>query len=258
MAAGVYPADIAIPSLPPARYLLRRLDGRTEAAIAPKQPGMASHVLAALATTREGAPLDLASLPLAVHDRLLAAIYRAELGETVACRAGCAGCGKPFEFSFPLAVLIARQDEAAAAIGLPDADGWWTVKRGLQLRAPTLADAEAANGDALLARVARGKLPKAMIGRAAAFLEDAAPLLSLDIATACPECRRQQQVWFDLASFLIRMLAGERPFLLREAHLLAARYGWSHAEIMALPRDDRRAFAALIESERSAALRRAS
>lgn len=83
-------------------------------------------------------------------------------------------------------------------------------------------------------------------------------MMSLDIATACPECGRAQDVWFDLAAFLIRTLAGERPFLLRETHLLAARYGWSHGEIMALPRDDRRAFAALIESERSAAMRRVS
>jgi hypothetical protein len=258
MAAGVYPVDIAIPSLPPARFLLRRLDGRTEAAIAPEQPGMATRVLAALATTREGAPLRPATLPVAVHDRLLAAIYRAEIGEAVACRAACAGCAKPFEFAFPLAALIARQDEAAAAVGPPDEEGWWTAPGGIQLRVPTLADADADGGATLFARIARKKLPKGKIDAAAAFLEEASPLMSLDIATSCPECGHGQQVWFDLAAFLIRTLAGERPFLLRETHLLAARYGWSHGEIMALPRDDRRAFAALIESERSAAMRRAS
>jgi hypothetical protein len=258
MAAGVYPADIAIPSLPTARFLLRRLDGRAEAMIAPEQPGMATRLLAMLATTREGAPVRLDTLPLAVHDRLLAAVYRAEVGETVACRAACGGCAKSFEFAFPLSALIARQDEAAATIGPPDGEGWWTTGSGLQLRAPTLTDAEAGDGAALLARIARKKLPKAMIEGAVVFLEGASPMMSLDIATACPECGRKQDVWFDLAAFLIRTLAGERPFLLRETHLLAARYGWSHGEIMALPRDDRRAFAALIESERSAAMRRVS
>lgn len=258
MSAGVYPADIAIPSLPPVRFLLRRLDGRTEAAIAPGQPAMMSRLLAGLVTTREGGQVAVARLATAVHDRLLACLYLAELGSAVACRAVCGQCGRAFEFSFPLATLTARQDEAAAAIGPPAADGYWSGPGGVRLRPPTLADGDCESVEALLARIADGPVAADQVEALSGFLEEASPLLSLDIDTACPECGEAQRVWFDLARYTLHALAGERPFLIRETHLIAARYGWSHDEIMALPRADRRAFAALIESERSAALRRAS
>jgi hypothetical protein len=256
MAAGVYPADVAIPSLPPVRFLLRRIDGRDEAALAPGRPAMATHLLASLLTTREGGAVDVTALPVAVHDRLLACLYREELGPRLTCRTGCNACAHPLEFSFVLADLIAAQDEAAARIGPPEADGRWPGP-GARLRPPTLADGEG-GPEALLARIADRKVAPKAVARLAAFLEDASPLLSLDIDTACLDCGARQAVWFDLARFLVQALAAERPFLIRETHLIAARYGWGHDEIMALPRADRRAYAALIESERSAALRRAS
>ena len=256
MAAGVHPADVAIPSLPPVRFLLRRIDGRDEAALAPGRPAMATHLLASLLTTRDGGAVDIAALPVAVHDRLLALLYGMEFGPRVTCRTGCEACAKAFDFSFTLADLLAAQDEAAARIGPLEADGRWAGP-GARVRPPTLADGEGGL-DSLLARIADRPVAPDEAQPLAAFLEEASPLLSLDIDTACPECGARQAVWFDLARFLVEALGRERPFLIRETHLIAARYGWGHDEIMKLPRDDRRAYAALIESERSAALRRAS
>jgi len=256
MAAGVYPADVAIPSLPPVRFLLKRIDGRDEAALAPGRPAMATHLLARLLATRDGGAVDVAALPVAVHDRLLAILYCEEIGPKVTARATCEACAKPLEFSFAIADLAAAQDEAAQKIGLPEADGRWPGP-GARVRPPILADGEG-SAEALLARIADRPLAPGDVAPLAAFLEEASPLMSLDIDTACPECGASQAVWFDLARFLVQALAGERPFLIRETHLIAARYGWGHDEIMKLPRADRRAYAALIESERSAALRRAS
>ncbi|WP_114952502.1 hypothetical protein [Sphingosinicella terrae] len=258
MGAGVYPADVAIPSLPPARYLLRRIDGRLERAIVPDATGMASRLLEALLTGRDGATVEPVSLPLAVHDRLLALVYCAELGDGVKARARCRSCGDSFELSFSLPDLLASQDEAAAAIGLPGPDGRWTTDSDRRLRPPTLADAGAGAAEDLLARIADGPVAPDEAETLSDFLERASPLLSLDIDTSCPACGERQAVWFDLPRFLLDAIAAERPFLIRETHLVAARYGWSHDEIMALEREERRAFAALIESERSAALRRAS
>jgi len=251
--AGEYAVTIAVPSLAPARAVLRRIAGADEAALAPQRPGEPTRLLAALARAADGSTLDIAALAVTVHDRLLAEVYRTEIGERATCRAACVQCGKPFEFELALGDVLAQQDRDAAACGLAREDGRWAVA-GVRVRAPTLADA--ARGPAACAAALCEQPPDAAtLAQVSAFLERACPLLALDLDAACPHCGAAQRLGFDLPRFLVRTIANERPFLVRETHLIAARYGWSHVEIMALPRDDRRAYAALIEAERSAALR---
>jgi hypothetical protein len=252
------PVRIDIPSLPAADFLLRPLDGHAEVQVAPDRAGMATLLLERLVAGPTGEPVDVRALPVAIHDRLLAALYAMEYGDLVNCRADCGACGKPFQFRFALADLLASQDEAAAGVGLPEEDGCWTAPSGARLRPPDLRDAAAGEPRSLLARIAAGPVPPEEEETLAAFLERASPILALDLDAACPECGEAQGVAFDLPHFLVRAVAGERPFLIREVHLVASRYGWSFAEIMTLARADRRAFATLIESERSASLRRVS
>ena len=255
---GLHPVRVAIPSLPPADFLLRPLDGHSEALIAADRPGMATLLLERLLVGGDGKAADVSALPLAVHERLLASLYTLEYGETVSCQATCGACAEPFQFRFALPALLASQDEAAAEAGLPGEDGCWETPSGARLRPPDLRDAGAGAPEDLISRIADRPVPAEELDAVAAFLEKASPILSIDLDAACPGCGASQSVAFDLARFLVRALAAERPFLIREVHLIAARYGWSHGEIMALPRIDRRAFATLIESERSASLRRVS
>jgi len=240
---------IAVPSLAPVRAVLRPLTGSDEAVLAPHRAGEPTRLLASLARAEDGSALDLSTLPVTVHDRLLADVYRAEVGEKADCRSACSACREPFEFQLVLADLIEGQDRDAAACGPADADGRWSVG-ATRVRPPTLADATGG-----LAAVCEPPSDEAALLAVVAFLEQASPLLALDLGATCPHCGAAQRLGFDLPRFLVRVLANDRPFLIRETHLIAARYGWGHAEIMALPRDDRRAHAALIESERSAGLR---
>lgn len=251
--AGEYAVTVAVPTLAPVRAVLRRIAGADEATLAPERPAEPTRLLAALARAHDGGLLDLALLPVALHDRLLAEVYRTEVGASATCRAGCGECGKPFEFELLLADLLAAQDQEAEACVPAGDDGRWGVA-GVRVRAPTLADA-AHGPSACLAALCEGRLDEAVQAQVTAFLERACPLLALELDAACPHCGAAQRLGFDLPRFLVRTIANERPFLVRETHLIAARYGWSHAEIMALPREDRRAYAGLIESERSAALR---
>jgi hypothetical protein len=234
------------------------MDGHSEAAVVADRPGMATLLLERLVIGKDGQAIDVLSLPVAVHDRLLASLYRLEYGEDVSCQATCRACAEPFQFRFALPALLASQDEAAANCGLPGEHGCWETPSGAFLRPPDLRDAAAGAPADLLARIARSPVPPEAVEDLTAFLERASPILAIDLDTACPGCGEAQIIAFDLARFLVRALAAEKPFLIREVHLIAARYGWSHSEIMALPRADRRAFATLIESERSASLRRAS
>jgi hypothetical protein len=85
-----------------------------------------------------------------------------------------------------------------------------------------------------------------------AAMEEAGPVLDVDVDAACPDCGGSQSVRFDLQSHLLRSLAHEKRFLVREVHLIATAYGWGHGEILGLTRQERRAFTSLIMAERVA------
>jgi hypothetical protein len=209
-------------------------------------------LLARLVHDGAGEPLDLATLSISQTDRLLAALYTALYGPRAECQLRCGACPEPYEFTLDLDEIIAAQDSERP--GPCDEEGCWTLPDGRRLRAPALADM----GDdpaTLMTRLIVAGDPALSPAMVDDWLERAAPLLSLDLDAACPHCQHHAVVRFDLAVFLAARLAGERPFLLREVHLIAARYGWDRTEIMALSRDERRTYAGLIEGERSAGLR---
>lgn len=247
-------ARISLPSLGTREVRVAALDGTCELLAEPADPRSAQAIVQALARDRQ--PGWLADLPVSLFDRLCAEIYTAEFSSRVECRSDCSECAEPFDFRFELSELLHHQDREAAALGLtPDEEGYWHLDGGLVLRPPTMADLETHADEARLTAdlVREGDPADERIDRT---LEAGAPLLTLPVATECPHCGAAQQVGFDMARHLVASVAAERPFLIRETHLIAARYGWSHESIMALPRKDRRAYAALIESERSAALAR--
>ena len=84
------------------------------------------------------------------------------------------------------------------------------------------------------------------VEQVASALDEMAPLLCLDMNAVCPECAAQQSLRFDIQEYLLRRLLAERSHLLADIHRLATAYGWSLESILALPRQDRRAFVSLI------------
>ena len=160
-----------------------------------------------------------------------------------------------------LAALAAAPPDVAIELAGPDERGTFLLPDGRRIRAPTVGDVEHAVRSVDIAALRHACV---LEGDADAdpelldaALEAAAPALTRDVAATCPHCAAAQPVRFDLANFLVASLARERPFLLREMHLLARAYGWSLAEILSLNRDDRRALARLCEAERAAARRAA-
>jgi len=234
---------------------MRPLCGVDELHLQSPTAAAAIALLSRLVQQPDGSALPLAELSVSQLDRLLAALYAELYGHQAECRVRCGGCGEPYEFNLDLAALQSAQDSARPPAC--DAEGAWQIDPDIRIRAPKLGDLELARTPSqLLQRLLLSGSAEGREAELLEFLERAAPLLSLDLSAPCPHCGRAQSVRFDLARYLAQRLHGERPFLLRETHLLASRYGWSHAEIMALTRDDRRAYARLIESERAGALRR--
>lgn len=227
------------------------ITGREELATAPSDPGAARALLGQLVCAdASGAPVDPGSLTVSDADRLLAALHQLLYGDRAECRVQCVACNEPFEFTLLISELIQAQDAERGEP--PGPDGSWVLPGGTRLRPPRVADLEAADSPAALLEtlvVGGGPIEPAV---ASAFLERAAPVLALDLDAACPACSATANVRFDIGRFLVARLAGERTFLLREAHLIASRYGWSHQEIMSLPREERRAYAGYIDADRSA------
>lgn len=231
---------------------LRPITGREELALSPAD-GHAVRTLLARVVCADGtgAPVDPASLTVSDADRLLAALHQLLYGDRAECRVRCPVCDKAYELTVVLSELMRSQDaERPEPAG---DDGAWPLPGGGRLRAPRLGDVDAAPSPAALLErltVAGDAVDPDAAGE---LLEKAAPVLALDLGAPCPECGADTAVRFDIGRYLVARLAAERPFLLREAHLIASRYGWSHGEIMALPRDERRAYAGHIEAERAAA-----
>jgi hypothetical protein len=80
-------------------------------------------------------------------------------------------------------------------------------------------------------------------------LEQLAPMLDLDLNARCPECGQDQSFHFNIQSYLLGALLGERRQLAAEVHRLAMAYGWSLHDILSLERAERRTFVALVETE---------
>jgi hypothetical protein len=245
------PLLLTLPTLGERRLLLEELDGHAELAADPGDPEAASRLLARLVREPSGPPVEVGDLLVAWRDRVLAALFERELGSRVDSQARCAACGEEYAFGFELSSVIESQSIVASATGLAlDADGRFQLDDGAWVRPPTVGDvARHADPDALATALCGSSMPR---DRVEAVLDDAAPLLSLDLETRCVQCEQEQVLRFDISSYLLESLAAERPLLIRETHLIASRYGWGHDTIMSLSRQDRRAYASLILGERTA------
>jgi len=80
-------------------------------------------------------------------------------------------------------------------------------------------------------------------------MEEAAPQVDLTLAAHCPECNREFTVPFDLQGFFLAECQTSRDFLYREVHYLAYHYHWSEQEILALSREKRRHYIAILGEE---------
>jgi len=193
-------------------------------------------------------------------DRLFAAIYLKYFGEQVEGAVSCRDCSESFEMSFSLPDLLANAEVGAGrnVVG-PDEDGIYTLSDGRRFRLPTTSDQQSvlgleadAGAGALLDRcvVAGDPMDNPQLLQAA--MDEVGPVLDLDLDAACPKCGAYESVRFDIQTYLLRMLVSEKRFLIREIHLIAVAYGWEYGEILSLTREDRRAFASLIQAEREA------
>lgn len=80
-------------------------------------------------------------------------------------------------------------------------------------------------------------------------MEEADPLVAFSLATTCPHCGHSAEIPVDLEAVVLSHLAQHRQGILRDVHHLAIRYGWTEADVLALPPRRRAEYQRLIAAE---------
>jgi hypothetical protein len=184
------------------------------------------------------APVDADALVMGDREVLLRAIYAASVAPAFEALVTC-DCGAEMHFDVDLGRLTAAVPEAGPRHRLRIGG------REVQIRLPVGADVAAAiSSDApekALLRACAGGARSRVVTEALARLD---PNAECAIELECAECGRRTTTFLDAFDILSRAL-GEGGDMLRQVDLLARIYGWSEAEILALPRHRRRRYCAL-------------
>lgn len=82
-----------------------------------------------------------------------------------------------------------------------------------------------------------------------AALTEGDPLVDFAVACRCPACGIAIDVAIDLEELALRRLFAQQRALLQQVHGLASHYGWTEAEVLAVPPSRRARYLALIEED---------
>lgn len=211
--------------------------------------------LVLLRLSSSGAGEDLAALPIAERDRRLFELRQAMFGDSIACVADCPTCAAVQEFELSAAALRAE-------LGAPCPDevlnhaGWTIVLRSLDSRdlaaIASANDAEAAS-QLLVERAIRPEarpaaadpeeaLPDSVRAAAARRIAEREEAADLALDLGCAGCGTAWTAAFDIGAHLWVEIDAQARRLVREVAALAGRYGWSEADLLAMPAARRRAY----------------
>jgi hypothetical protein len=202
---------------------------------------------------------ELARLPLGHRDRLLLAVRRATLGETLDARDVCPACSEQVDVRLECSALIAASQSSSTTWRLEHDDYHIRLRVLDSVDAATAARA----GDVgtacsvLLSRSIvesqRGgevepveQLPGPVVSAAVESLAAHDPGAELLLDFVCPSCHQSWNNVLDVATFVWAELAAHAGRLIVDVHTLAVAYGWREADILAMSDSRRAAYLALV------------
>ncbi|MCI0534032.1 MAG: hypothetical protein L0Z50_02270 [Verrucomicrobiales bacterium] len=208
-----------------------------------------------------GQPIrELAQLSVGQRDAQLLELRARIFGPQLTSLATCPACGERLELRINIHELRARTTSECGPIQVlqhEEYEATFRLPTSLDL-AELRADWDAAvNRNRLIelcvvsarrgeTEVPVSQLPQATLGAIAQRMAEADPYADIQFTTTCPQCRHQWSALLDIASFLWREIETLAQRLLSEVHLLAATYGWSETEILALSPARRQCYLSLI------------
>ena len=235
----------------------------------------------------EGKPADWSHLTASDLDVLMLRLRQGMLGARVQADVPCsgAGCGCRIDISFEIDAYIAHhfpRDAGAKnlrAIPIAEQPGWFHpvfAKVGKKtsvahaashrhramaptekicFRLPTIADLLTLTHGPDPSRdlAQRCIRPSDISGRerrhVEAAMEAMAPSLSHDLQGVCPDCGVKVTVYFDARRYCLRELKDRSAFVYQDIDVLARRYHWAEADILAMPRNRRMNYAEFARQE---------
>jgi hypothetical protein len=197
---------------------------------------------------------DPSNLPIAERDRRLIELRRVMFGDALTCAAQCPECGEALEFQLTASGLLGGLRTASPPETIT-VSGWELALRPLDSRdlaaAARAGDREEAAA-VLISRafdVARrpdgaGDMPAAVLLKVEEIVgaREAAADIALDLS--CPACRKAWTEGFDIGAYLWTEIDTAAQHLIGEVAALAQSFGWSEADILALPPSRRRSYLA--------------
>lgn len=247
---------------------LKPLDGAAELLAAETREDATRGALRLLALVAE--PVDEAAqaratdwtgLSVTDFETLLLALRADLFGTRVRSDFACPApsCGDRVEMEFSLADYLAavRPRRPRGVVADADRPGWWRCGE-VAFRLPSAQDQLEAqarpDGAVLLARrcLDPHDAPPAQRARAERAMAAMAPEVSGPIGGQCPGCGAPLTALFHAPSFVMGELRRAVGLLAEEIDLVASAYHWSEAEILALPRSRRQAYAERIRRRQAA------
>jgi len=192
-------------------------------------------------------PDRLPDAPLGDRNAAILRLRQATFGDRLRAVLDCPRCGERLELDADTTTLLSASAGAEASVEV----------EGLRFRPPTSrdligilgeSDAEAARLRLLrLCLIGDGDsadpvLLASLGDRVEDALEQADSLADLTFGFVCDACGHEWQASIDVAAFLWDEVDLHARRLLDEVHVLARAYGWSEAEILALPEERRLAY----------------
>jgi hypothetical protein len=210
--------------------------------------GGVARALALLGAAHPGARRDeLSELTVGRRDSDLLDLHDRLFGSRIDCTTACAACGGIMDVSFDSADIRVPEAPAAGTLEL-DLEGL-----ALTVRLPDSRDLAAIEGarDAQKAwrslverciltcrrgdqEVPVADLPDSLLEAVDAAAGEADPQADVVLSLACPDCAAEALVPFDIARQAWARLEHWAEAMLAAVDALAARYGWSEAQILAL------------------------
>jgi hypothetical protein len=200
---------------------------------------------------------ELAALPVGGRDALVldlrALLFGPDLAAVVSCprcgealdvgltlddvRLGALAAGEPVRVSDGAYEVLARPPTTADLLALPPGEPG-TARRALLDRCASARR----DGAAVPAR----DLPEDVVAAVAERLAAHDPQADVRLALSCPECDHGWEAVLDISAFLWRELDTWADRLLAEVAVLAAAFGWTEPEVLALPPARRRRYLELV------------
>jgi uncharacterized protein (UPF0212 family) len=200
----------------------------------------------------------IAELSIGVRDGLLLDLREVLFGRTVVGLIECPVCGDTLETevatgdlrAFPLALpaaiglsdydlhlhLLDSRDQMAAELAMPE------ERVRLLLECCIISASHAGNATPIQL------LPPEVIAAVEDRVSELDPQADVQLGVSCPACSHRWYAAFDILSFLWSELGEWAVRTLRDVHQLAAAYGWSERDILALSPIRRRHYLEMVEA----------